>query len=430
LKLLDGLSFFIDRSYQFHKMLLSLLTADKDRTQIKNQKTTMKLLPEIEDQYLKDVLLNFSLKDLPGEEWKLIEDFENYAISCYGRVKSLERWTLLPGKKKGKKEPEMIMKLIFVKHHNKYLQNNFYQVHCTLSSEGKKYRKSVARLVFYHFVERFDFEDRNILISCKDDNRLHLHWSNLEKISVSESRYKTFSLNRARNRNAIYLQPVVQYTVEGGLVSDFENMYDAEEAVGVGCESIMDAVHGDFLTAGGFRWFLQSQPPQEKDFVVIHQSKNSDKILNTSLWNNLGKPAIDENNPPACINLSLEDLPEEHWKPIPGFENRFAISDKGRVKRLSGWTSTGRKVFLKEQILSQYTDYRAGKTFSLHCLLRHNKKNTYKSITKLMYHCFVETFDMDDRRLLIINKSEPSWNIDLSKLQLLPVYPVLKGKEK
>jgi hypothetical protein len=389
----------------------------------------MKLLPEIEDQYLKDVLLNPSLKDLPGEEWKLIEDFENYAISNCGRLKSLERWTFLPNKTKGKKEPELIMKLIFVKQFNQYLQNNSYQAHCSLSTGGKKYRKSVARLVYYHFIEKFDYNDRNIVISFKDDNRLHLHFRNLDLVSASERRCKTFRMNRARNRNYIYSKAVGQYTVDGNLVAEFETMYEAEKIAGVGCESIMDVINKEYLTAGGFRWFLQSQPPQEKDFVVIHQSKNSDKILNTSLWNNLGKPAIDENNPPACINLSLEDLPEEHWKPIPGFENRFAISDKGRVKRLSGWTSTGRKVFLKEQILSQYTDYRDGKTFSLHCLLRHNQKNTYKSITKLMYYCFVETFDMDNKRLLIINKSEPSWNIDISKLLLRPVYSVLKGKE-
>ena len=113
----------------------------------------MKLPCEFEDQYVKEVLYNTSLTDLPDEEWKLIDDFENYAISNYGRLKSLERWTFLPGKKKGKKEPEMIMKLTFVKQFNQYLQSNFYQVHCTLSSEGENYRKSVARLVYYHFIE-------------------------------------------------------------------------------------------------------------------------------------------------------------------------------------------------------------------------------------------------------------------------------------
>ncbi|CAA7196330.1 NUMOD4 domain-containing protein [Chryseobacterium potabilaquae] len=58
------------------------------------------------------------------------------------------------------------------------------------------------------------------------------------------------------------------------------------------------------------------------------------------------------------MNLSLEDLPGESWIPIPiqSFENRFMISNKGRVKRLKGWTSKGRKIFLKEQILSQFHD--------------------------------------------------------------------------
>ena len=155
---------------------------------------------EIEVPYDREITIGRSKKsDI------VIDDFENYAISNYGRLKSLERWTFLPGKKKGKKEPEMIMKLTFVKQFNQYLQSNFYQVHCTLSSEGEKYRKSVARLVYYHFIEKFDFNDRNIIISCKDGNRLHLHWSNLEKISCSENRYKTFSMNRARNRNTIYL---------------------------------------------------------------------------------------------------------------------------------------------------------------------------------------------------------------------------------
>lgn len=388
----------------------------------------MKLFPEIEDQYFKDVLLNCSLKNLPEEEWKPIDDFENYAISNYGRLKSMERWTFLPNKTKGKKEPELIMQLILVKQFNQYLQDNSYQIHCTLSSEGKKYRRSVARLVYYHFIEKFDLHDRSIVIAFKDDNRFHLHWSNLYKISVSESRYKTFRLNRGKNRNYIYSKPVRQYTVEGELLAEFESMYDAEKAMGIGCESIMDVINKEHLTAGGFRWFLQSHPPQEEDFVVTHQSGNSDKILNTSLWSNLGKPDIDINNPPPCMNLSLEDLPEEHWKPIPGFENRFAISNKGRAKRLSGWTSKGRKVFLKEQILSQYISVNSTSSYSLYCILRHNRKNSYKSIKKLLYCYFVEEFDLYDKRLMVINKSEPLWNIDISKLTLRPVYSVLKGK--
>ncbi|SDQ82168.1 NUMOD4 motif-containing protein [Chryseobacterium soldanellicola] len=110
----------------------------------------MKMPIELEDQYVKEVLYNTSLENLPYEEWKPIEGFENYAISNYGRLKSLERQsTSLFGRER--MMPEKVMKLIFVKRFNKYLQTSFYNVHCTLSSEGEKYRKSIARLVYYHF---------------------------------------------------------------------------------------------------------------------------------------------------------------------------------------------------------------------------------------------------------------------------------------
>jgi hypothetical protein len=58
----------------------------------------MKMPVELEDQYVKEVLSNLSLENLPHEEWKLIEGFENYAISNYGRVKNLERWAINPVK--------------------------------------------------------------------------------------------------------------------------------------------------------------------------------------------------------------------------------------------------------------------------------------------------------------------------------------------
>lgn len=378
----------------------------------------MKLPAEFEDDYVKEVIYNRSLSDLPGEEWKLVEGFPNYAISSLGRLKSLERWTVLPNKTKGKKEPEMIMKLLFIKQYNQYLQKDFYQLHCTLSSDGKKYRKSIARLVYYHFVEKIVYEDYSIKISFKDDNSLHPYYNNLEKVSTSESRHKTFRNNRARNRKTIYSQPVSQYDIEGNFIADFKDMYSAEKAAGVGCESIMDAVNGVFLTAGGCRWFLSSRAITEKDFQVIAKSKEDHRIFNKTLWKNLGKPTVDKKDPPPCMNLSLENLPGEEWKPVPGFGNRFVISNKGRVKRLSGWITESRKVFLRERVLSQYVDFTDGKPTALRCILRHRQKNNYVNVAKVLFYCFVKEFDMEHRKLKIVNTSAQFWKFDLSKMYL------------
>ncbi|CAM3171639.1 hypothetical protein DRF59_11260 [Chryseobacterium flavum] len=387
----------------------------------------MTLPAEFEDQYVEEVLYNTSLQDLPDEEWKLIENYENYMISNYGRIKSRERFTSLPSGKEWKL-PELIMKLIFVKHTNNYLQNYNYSVHCSLSLDGHKHRKSVIRLVYYHFIEKFDYYDRSILITTKDENKLHTHYRNLKKISSHKLRLKQFEKNRTKNRKVIYMQAVSQYNIEGKLLSDFENMYAAEKKLGIAPESIMDVINKEFLTAGGYRWFLKSYTPTKEDFVVTGKPDITAKLLNTSLWKKLGKPAIDQNMPPACLNLSLKDLPGEHWKTIPGFDNRFVISNKGRVKRLAGWTSYGRTVYLREQILSQMLSPNTETTYSLYCLVRHEGKNTCITITKWVYYCFIKQFDIHSKTWVIVNKSQPLWNMDPSKLTLQTIYSVLKSK--
>ncbi|MPS64236.1 MAG: hypothetical protein DI622_08265 [Chryseobacterium sp.] len=386
----------------------------------------MNLPAELEDQYVKEVLYNTSLQNLQDEEWKFIEGFENYEISNYGRLKSKERTVPLPYGNENRL-PEKIMKLIFVKHFNKYLQSFSYNVHCTLSLDGEKYRKSVARLVYYHFIEKFNWEDRTISISTKDGNRLHLHSSNLQKVSASERSLTIFSTNRARNRNVIYQQPVSQYSVEGVLLATFDSMYEVENKLNIHPECIMDVINKEFLTAGGFRWFLSSYTPTKEDFVVNVKSNSSDKVFNSSLWKTLGKPKVNKKSPPPCMNLSLQDLPGELWKPIPNFEKRFLISNKGRIKRLSGWTTTGRKIFLQEQILSQFVSTNQHKP-SLYSLLNHNGKMTSATITKMLYHCFVKEFDLYGNKYVVVNKSNFFWDIDISKLSLHSIHAVLKGK--
>ncbi|ANF49956.1 hypothetical protein A0O34_05185 [Chryseobacterium glaciei] len=69
----------------------------------------------------------------------------------------------------------------------------------------------------------------------------------------------------------------------------------------------MDVVHKEFLTAGGFRWFLKSYTPKKEDFIITDKLDSSGKLLNLSLWRKLGKPEVDKNNPPPCMNLSIKD---------------------------------------------------------------------------------------------------------------------------
>lgn len=229
----------------------------------------MKLPPELEDHYVKEVLYNRSLENLPDEEWKLIEGYENYAISNYGRVKSLERWITDPKGRKRKAE-DGIMQLQFMKFHNKYLNCSFYNITFLISSQGKRHRKSVARLVYYHFVENFDLNSRTHVISFKDNNRFHIYAKNLERLTISEERFKRVRTNTVKNSKSKYEKAVHQYTVAGDFVVTFESIDAAAETLGIGRRNIMAAVNNERHTAGGFRWIFKDDDPEKEDFENLN----------------------------------------------------------------------------------------------------------------------------------------------------------------
>lgn len=118
------------------------------------------------------------------------------------------------------------------------------------------------------------------------------------------------------------------------------------------------------------------------------------------------------------MNLSLKDIPGEVWKPIPNFEDAFVVSNKGRVKHLSGWTTNGRKIFLQDRILSQTVKINKNKAYYLYTTLHHKGKITRITTTRLLYYCFVEKFYIYNRSQVVINKNEAIWKMDISKLSL------------
>ncbi len=118
------------------------------------------------------------------------------------------------------------------------------------------------------------------------------------------------------------------------------------------------------------------------------------------------------------MNLSLEDLPGEKWKPNPNLTGYFAISNKGRIKRLDSWSENRNKTFYNERIIALFLDTRSNTNSTLYTNLSYNGKRVQIRLYKYLYYCFVKKFDMNDRSLVVINKNEPSWNLDTSNLEL------------
>lgn len=94
------------------------------------------------------------------------------------------------------------------------------------------------------------------------------------------------------------------------------------------------------------------------------------------------------------MNLSLEDLPGEKWKPNPNLTGHFAISNKGRIKRLDSWSENRNKTFYNERIIALFLDTRSNTNSALYTNLSYNGKRVQIRLSKYLYYCFVKKFDM------------------------------------
>lgn len=103
----------------------------------------MSLILNENEQKAKDLLFSTSLENLPDEEWKPIEGYEeSYAISNYGRIKSLER-SYISLRNTEKFLHKKILFLIIHKQFNQYLNKNTYSIRCSLSLAGKKIKNQL-----------------------------------------------------------------------------------------------------------------------------------------------------------------------------------------------------------------------------------------------------------------------------------------------
>ena len=98
-------------------------------------------------------------------------------------------------------------------------------------------------------------------------------------------------------------------------------------------------------------------------------------------------------------NLSLIDIVDETWKPFPGYEERYMISNKGRIKILSRQIEqfVGKHLIshqIKEKISKQsifksFSKYRNEYTYALAFVIGINKKSKNYRVSRVVYETFI-----------------------------------------
>jgi hypothetical protein len=187
------------------------------------------------------------------EIWKDVVGYEGYyQVSNLGRVKSLDRVvTDKMGVKRNHKG--------FVK---KLTHGNHGYMTVGLCRNGKNTQCLVHRLVAEAFIPN---KEKLPFINHKDEVRDNNHVENLEWCTQEyNNRYGT-APDRVKNkiRELGQMKAVVQLTLSGEKINEYESLHEASRKTGVGLPNIWKAVNGGYNkhgkwrrahTAGGYKW--------------------------------------------------------------------------------------------------------------------------------------------------------------------------------
>lgn len=161
-------------------------------------------------------------KPLSGEEWCLIDEYPNYEVSSFGRIKN--RYT------------NRILKPALSNH-------GYYEVNLWKNNKGKTHL--VHQLVYSYFQK--DFNLQGWVINHKDGNKLNNNIGNLEKTTYQQNSYHAAYIIKT-NR---CLKPVQAINKDGAVVEKFNSIAEAQRKLhifGVG-----RAIRTN-TKAGGYYW--------------------------------------------------------------------------------------------------------------------------------------------------------------------------------
>lgn len=128
---------------------------------------------------------------------------------------------------------------------------------------------------------------------------------------------------------------------------------------------------------------------------------------------------------------SLKNIRGERWKDIPGLEGYYRVSNFGRIRRLefetrykNGAVYTMKEKIIKPGVIEHPNQFK--KDFSRFLtgrVILEGKRHNFM-LARLVYHCFVRSFDLSNHAVVVLCKDGDNFNIRPSNLQ------VASGMEK
>jgi len=359
--------------------------------------------------------LNLSLIDLRGERWDDVPGFEGaYQVSSHGRIKSVRRWRAAGKKDGGYYTQEKIRRQGLQQRMNHIVGQLTYCLNVGLKRSGRAISRSVARYVYCVFVESFDIDNKDLIVSYKDGDGRNLRYSNLFLTDRSQQSKKSFRLQRSWTTFCEARLSVRQLSIEGKLLAVYASLKDAQDKTGSSLTAIAACIEGRIYQSNGFRWESPSKTPKQ----LVVKTRAAD-FFNQYLWEKLGCPKTSRVRPIAALNLAPEDMAGEKWKPVEGTDSAYLISNMGRIKGLPRFKSGEKTVWTKGKVNRLIPDgTKSRSTSCLLCQLSCKGKKYQQSVARLVYHHFVRKIDLNNKNIRIKYKNNKCYDLSWKNLKL------------
>ena len=129
---------------------------------------------------------------------------------------------------------------------------------------------------------------------------------------------------------------------------------------------------------------------------------------------------------PVYRDQRLNNLLGEKWQDIPGLDGYYLVSSLGRIKRREREVvyPNGSYYILPEKVIlprksKTFNKHMQDYVYGLHAHLTIDGKKYYLPIRRLVYHCFVKPFALDDLSVTIAVKKGDGLDMRANNLQMI-----------
>lgn len=214
--------------------------------------------------------LNTGLSDFCGEQWDDLPGLEGYfEISNLGRVKRLYRETLCVDGKVMRFQEKM-MRPFPDRQYNKTVKEYNYFLSARVQVEGRNFKISIGRMVYYLFKEKFDLADERLVVYARDGDGKNIKPSNLRLVDIKGrakriyergrlkreilttwEEYKYTAKQKSENKAC---RQVSQFNKKGKYLKTFPSIRVASGVTGVSERGIVSVLKDRQVLSEGFHW--------------------------------------------------------------------------------------------------------------------------------------------------------------------------------